>query len=368
MTFDAIVEFFHARTSSKYEEKGKDFRNVLRKMMKNNIYSIFYSYQMEAVLETHRYLQMEDRSKSNVKGGQRLEFDPLLIIAPTGSGKSGIIVMLPYVLQSRKVLILTPSVLISKQLERAFGINKKEESFFQVTGFSKAGGKAGLDNILETGIVLKHPHEIGNRLPNLVIVNAQKFGGRSRLSLQYNDEKMVDDVEEFFGQFDTLIVDEAHHYPAKTWVTIVEQFQKPAEGLQKQIIFITATPYRSVGGKHKPILKNQHQRITYQIRSRDVEGKTVRRLNFVEKTKVSNLAKDIKALLKQNAKREPRIPKHQAIVLVSRQDEADSIAVQLNDAMKSTKFAVSIVGNCKKEEIQKRMEDFKKGRYEVAVN
>lgn len=46
---------------------------------------------------------------------------PILIVAPTGAGKSGIIVMLPYVLESKKVLILTPSKVISEQLRDEFG-------------------------------------------------------------------------------------------------------------------------------------------------------------------------------------------------------------------------------------------------------
>ncbi|CAL8128964.1 unnamed protein product [Orchesella dallaii] len=382
----ARSQLLRKKTRSKYEEKGNDFALALREMIREKDYSIFYSYQIDAVLHTQRHLliDVDAETSCDTQNGRRSECDPVLIVAPTGSGKSGMIVLLPYVLQSRKVLILTPSVVISKQLAKAFGIFKHEESFFQVTGFCNKNKTAvnadssqddededeeDLENILETGIILKDPSEITSRLPNLVIVNAQKFGGKSKLSLQYNKKEVVGDVEAFFRQFDTLIVDEAHHYPAKTWVTIVDEFQKPAKGMQKRIIFITATPYRSIaGGKHIPILKNQHHRIAYEITAKDVEGKTVRRLAFDERTNIENLANDIEELLNDNARREPRITKHQAIVLVPRQDEADRIATELNDAMNSSTFAVSIVSNTKKEDKEKRIKDFGDGRYQVAVN
>ena len=39
-----------------------------------------------------------------------------LIVLPTGSGKSGIISLAPYILGAHRVLIITPSIVISKLL------------------------------------------------------------------------------------------------------------------------------------------------------------------------------------------------------------------------------------------------------------
>jgi superfamily II DNA or RNA helicase len=44
-----------------------------------------------------------------------------LVVLPTGSGKSGIAALAPYVLNSSRVLVITPSVIITKQLAIDFG-------------------------------------------------------------------------------------------------------------------------------------------------------------------------------------------------------------------------------------------------------
>lgn len=69
-------------------------------------------------------------------------------------------------------------------------------------------------------------------------------------------------VQTFFNQFCTIIVDEAHHWPAKTWLAIVNNFQ--ASG--KRILFLTATPER----KGKPILP--HANIVYTVDKSQIEG------------------------------------------------------------------------------------------------
>ncbi|ODM88556.1 hypothetical protein Ocin01_18126 [Orchesella cincta] len=219
MASSAREQLFRKRTPSKYEEKGKDFRTYLNEMLRDKDYRFFYEYQMRAVMSTERFLLIDEAETQSVK---RVESEAVLIVAPTGSGKSGMIMLLP-----------------------------RRRVFFQVTGFCKKENSdecddEGLENLLETGMIITDANQIHSRLPNLVIVNAQKFGGKSRLSLEYDNREIVDDVGSFFSQFDTLIVDEAHHYPAKTWLKIVQEFKKPAPGMQKQIIFITATPYRSI--------------------------------------------------------------------------------------------------------------------------
>lgn len=45
-----------------------------------------------------------------------------LIVLPTGTGKSGIAALAPYVVGAKRVLVLTPSIVISRQLLTSFGI------------------------------------------------------------------------------------------------------------------------------------------------------------------------------------------------------------------------------------------------------
>jgi superfamily II DNA or RNA helicase len=93
-----------------------------------------------------------------------------------------------------------------------------------------------------------------------LIISFQKFGGRSRTSLIHNDVEIVENVKEFFDQFDTVIVDEAHHYPARTWLAIGKYFEK------KKMVFLTATPYH----RGNPILSNQC--IVFELKRSEIEG------------------------------------------------------------------------------------------------
>ncbi len=54
-----------------------------------------------------------------------------LIVLPTGTGKSGIAALIPYVCNSSRVLIITPSEIITKQLIRDFG-SGDGPSFYKV--------------------------------------------------------------------------------------------------------------------------------------------------------------------------------------------------------------------------------------------
>ena len=61
---------------------------------------------------------------------------------------------------------------------------------------------------------------------NVVIVNPHKIGGQSKVPI---DMINPDD-------YDLVIMDEAHHYPAQTWSRIVDHFP------QCKRLFLTATP------------------------------------------------------------------------------------------------------------------------------
>ena len=69
-----------------------------------------------------------------------------------------------------------------------------------------------------------------------MVVNAHKIGGQSCVAIA--------DVPN--TNYDLVIVDEAHHYPAPTWKTLVDHFHNSRR------LFITATPEY----KGKPILSH----------------------------------------------------------------------------------------------------------------
>jgi superfamily II DNA or RNA helicase len=329
----------------KFTEFLKEERNREEKT------TLLYDYQIDAVLKTHEYF---------IKHGTLAE--PALIVAPTGSGKSGISSMLPYVLQSSKVLILSPSVVITNQLAKTFGLSGdvKESFFFKTHIFDDTNS---LKAFLENGKVISSTSEIADMdLANLVFVNAQKFGGTSYTSLVRGSVEVVENVKNTFESFTTIIVDEAHHYPAETWYEIVNNFNG------KQIIFLTATPFRNKGGKKEPIL-GPNQKITYEIPKDAIEGKTIRKCEYFEfplhipenglgETEFNKISNDIHYVLDMHDAQEPSI-KHQAMVLVYLTDEA-RIAAQL---MKKTTYHTSD----KKTDVSKIAFDKNDGTYRILV-
>lgn len=84
----------------------------------------------------------------------------------------------------------------------------------------------------------------------MIVANAHKFGSKSRVRIDQIPNKDVD----------LVIVDEAHHYPADTWQTIINNFKKAKK------IFLTATPTN--GGKD--ILQDQNSHLCYSLRPADL--------------------------------------------------------------------------------------------------
>ncbi len=159
-----------------------------------------------------------------------------------------------------------------------FGPSSQQKCFLEKAGYATDLDK--LENFLETVKMIETAKDVLKTecLGNLVIVNAQKFGGRSATSLVHNKKEIVKDVKGFFAHFDTLIVDEAHHYPAATWDRIVAEFSQPANGgSMKKIIFLTATPYRTNSSGEKTyiweLLNGGIERVALEITPNDVEGK-----------------------------------------------------------------------------------------------
>lgn len=169
-------------------------------------------------------------------GGPR----PALIELPTGCGKTGVAVLAPYVLGVHSVLVVTPSVVLTRQLADAFGVparptpRRSEAAAGQ--SFLVKRHIVELDSIASYRVanaqVILQAADLQAALDakldaHLVICNAHKFDG---------DRTGVDLAKVTRDRFDLVIVDEAHHYPAITWRRIVEHFGRAAK-----VIFLTAT-------------------------------------------------------------------------------------------------------------------------------
>jgi superfamily II DNA or RNA helicase len=148
--------------------------------------------------------------------------DPGIITMPTGSGKIAVLIASAFVLQAQRVLILVPSRLVREQIAdevttlatlkkmgavpdglgepRVFNTKKR------ITSEEDWEGLRGYDVVVAT-IQSVSPGYLGTPEP-------------------------PDDL------FDLVLVDEAHHSPARTWESLLKHFKN-----SKQLLF-TATPFR----------------------------------------------------------------------------------------------------------------------------
>lgn len=126
--------------------------------------------------------------------------------------------MTPYILEAKKVLIITPSRLVRSQvsdeystLQTLIRINVLPENIIKPQVFE-------MKNIFK--------EELKKDIEEADIVVATPQVGLS-----------VSKVNNIRRKFDLVLIDEAHHVPAKTWTEILENMNEA-----KQVLF-TATPF-----------------------------------------------------------------------------------------------------------------------------
>ena len=145
-----------------------------------------------------------------------------LVVLPTGSGKTGVGVMAAYICKARRVLVVTPSVAISKQQLTQFNVvgdsnfNPLNNKPFLYERAVFTSSQQDHDYVMPRSVCVLKKKELENALYNkyeLVVTNAHKFGDGSGKGV---------DIRIFpRDYFSLVIVDEAHHFPAQTWKNIV---------------------------------------------------------------------------------------------------------------------------------------------------
>lgn len=145
-----------------------------------------------------------------------------IISLPTGSGKTLVATLIPYLLQSRRILVVTPNRILRNQVYLDFKSLKLAKDL---------GVLPKQTTKLSVKIITKQIKDIDqwNRLRDYDVIVATPHV----VSPAY--EAIPDPPEDLF---DLLIVDEAHHAPAKTWRKLLSSFP-----LSNRIL-LTATPYR----------------------------------------------------------------------------------------------------------------------------
>lgn len=141
-----------------------------------------------------------------------------IVVMPTGSGKTAVLMMTPYMLLSRKVLIVTPSKMVRGQIF---------DDFSNLSTLKKAGVFMEVESP-PTIFELKnlYSEDLQEKIECVDVVVASP---PCALSLSENGVREL---------FDLVLIDEAHHIPAPTWQQILINMK-----VAKHFLF-TATPYR----------------------------------------------------------------------------------------------------------------------------
>lgn len=147
------------------------------------------------------------------------------LVLPTGSGKTGLISILPYNIANGRVLVIAPQLTILDTIESSLDSGSSKNFWIE---------KNIIKNPKDLPVVVKFEGKETLRehmeSADIVISNIQKLQSRNEMSLlnQYDPDF-----------FDMIIIDEAHHSEARTWIENLQHFSKA------KVIKITATAYRT---------------------------------------------------------------------------------------------------------------------------
>lgn len=150
-----------------------------------------------------------------------------LIVLPTGVGKTGVIGLAPYGISKGRVLIITPWTTIRDTVLESLNPENYDNFWLKRKVLNS---KLLLPNVIEysgsdtTYGVLS--------ASNIVILNVQKLQGRL-------DSSLINIVSKDF--LDMIIIDEAYHSTARTWIECVNYFESV------KVLKLTGTPFRTDG-------------------------------------------------------------------------------------------------------------------------
>ena len=96
--------------SSKFQLQSK---TVIENLQILEQKGCIYKHQREALQKLNTFFN--ENSNNNNRP------ETALLVLPTGTGKSGIAILAPYILSARRVLIVTPSKTITRQLAKDIG-------------------------------------------------------------------------------------------------------------------------------------------------------------------------------------------------------------------------------------------------------
>jgi len=144
--------------------------------------------------------------------------DAAVIVMPTGSGKTTVFMLAPYILRKEKVLIVTPSSMVRGQIS---------EEYRELKTLKRIGI---FEESVTPPIVYEAEHLFSIEQTD-DITAADVVVASSQVAASISESEIKD-------SFDYVIIDEAHHVPAPTWQKIIQNMNHAAS------LLVTATPFR----------------------------------------------------------------------------------------------------------------------------
>ena len=159
--------------------------------------------------------------------------EPSIVVMPTGSGKTAVMMMSPFVLNSSRVLVITPSRLVRNQIAEEF------KSLSTLNDIGVLTEKIDSPKVKEVENKLNSDSQWENLREFDVVVVSPNSSSPGIEDIPYPPNDL----------FDLILVDEAHHSRARTWEDLLNSFP---DDKTKKVLF-TATPFRrdqrSLNGK-----------------------------------------------------------------------------------------------------------------------
>lgn len=154
-----------------------------------------------------------------------------VITMPTGAGKTTVLMALAFVLRAQRILVLTPSRLVREQIAENF------KALIDLKKIEALPIDLPTATVFATqSVVQTRPQWEALRAYDVVVATVPSV----------SREGVIPDPPA--DLFDLVLVDEAHHSPARTWTRLLDLLAHA-----KQVLF-TATPFRrddkEIKGKH----------------------------------------------------------------------------------------------------------------------
>lgn len=327
--------------------------------------------QQEALQEIVNWFGNEDTKDSTA-----------VVVMPTGSGKTGVICCLPYMLGwaattnvpliprevidlSKPILVIAPGLAILDQLKQNLCYNPNNENPFLM--------KVGiLDSTNITDGSFYNTYTVDNARAikglatskgqyQIVLSNSQKW--RKKLGIP-NYEKLDSSL------FSVVIVDEAHHLPAKQWQEILEKFRPHAK-----VLFFTATPNRHDGKEITTDLALSKKGLAYNLTREDaIQNGLIREIDFEElsgtpQESYEMVIECVKGILddKNSVDHLPGGIKHSAIIIARSIDESavvEDVCLSMGFNRREVK---DVTGPMTATELADVIKEIKAGTYRVII-